>query len=75
MATTITKKPAAAVDKGGNYIINVVFTTATTAPGFALPTHADTNAFDFGHVANSSNTNSFKSQVSRMKRGILLIHL
>lgn len=54
MATTITKKPAAVVDKGGNYIINVVLTTTTTNPGFAMPTIADTNTFDLGHVANSS---------------------
>ena len=67
MATTITKKPAAVVDKGGNYIINVVLTTTTTNPGFAMPTIADTNTFDLGHVANSSVTqtaskSSFKNE-------------
>ena len=67
MATTITKKPAAVVDKGGNYIINVVLTTTTTNPGFAMPTIADTNTFDLGHVANSSVTQtasktSFKNE-------------
>jgi hypothetical protein len=67
MATTITKKPAAVVDKGGNYIINVVLTTTTTNPGFAMPTIADTNTFDLGHVANSSvaqtaSKTSFKNE-------------
>lgn len=54
MATTITKKPAAAVDKGGNYIINVVLSATTATPGYALPTIADTNTFDLGHLAQSN---------------------
>ena len=63
----LAKKPAAVVDKGGNYIINVVLTTITTNPGFSFPTPADTNTFDLGHVANSSVTQtasktSFKNE-------------
>jgi hypothetical protein len=54
MATTITKKPAAAVDKGGNYIINIVLSATTATPGYALPTIADTNTFDLGHIAQSN---------------------
>lgn len=67
MATTITKKPAAAVDKGGNYIINVVLAATTAAPGYALPTINDTTAFDLGHIAQSnvgqaSTKSSFKNE-------------
>ena len=67
MATTITKKPAAAVDKGGNYIINVVLSATTAAPGYALPTISDTNTFDLGHIAQSnvgqsSTKSSFKNE-------------
>jgi hypothetical protein len=67
MATTITKKPAAAVDKGGNYIINVVLAATTAAPGYALPTINDTTTFDLGHIAQSnvgqaSTKSSFKNE-------------
>ena len=67
MATTITKKPAAAVDKGGNYIINVVLSATTATPGYALPTIADTNTFDLGHIAQSNvgqttTKSSFKNE-------------
>lgn len=63
----LTKKPAAVVDKGGNYIINVVLTTTTTNPGFSFPVPSDTNTFDLGHVANSSvaqtaSKTSFKNE-------------
>ena len=67
MATTITKKPAAAVDKGGNYIINIVLSATTATPGYALPTIADTNTFDLGHIAQSNvgqttTKSSFKNE-------------
>jgi len=67
MATTITKKPAAAIDKGGNYIINIVLSATTASPGYALPTIADTNTFDLGHLAQSNvgqatTKSSFKNE-------------
>jgi len=63
----LAKKPAAVVDKGGNYIINVVLTTITTNPGFSFPVPAVGNTFELGHVANSSVTQtasktSFKNE-------------
>lgn len=67
MATTIQKKPAAVIDQGGNYIINVVLTSTTTVPGFAMPTVADTNTFDLGQVSSSTvaqtaSKSSFKNE-------------
>lgn len=41
------------IDKGGNYIINIVLDSTTALPGFALPTISSSNTYDLGEIANS----------------------